>query len=371
MNIFGVVGSATLESHSSCTSDAQVGCVPDGVGYKAARLANFVSGDVKSSVTIAGVAGTGISESHSACGSDGASNCVVNGTTYKAASMINAVAANIKSGVTIAGVSGGYPSAANRLAGTQATADLDTGTFNARMSSGTQFQWFDSAGNHYLNTGDPDIVPNYILSGVSIFGTAGTYAESTVSVANLSALPANNKVTLSWSAVGSGVIIVRRDGSAITWAPTQGTSYSTGALDANHTIVYKGSASTFDDTTVVSGTTYYYQAYAYVTGNAYSAPSAMISQLYYNGVMCGGPGDSCYNNASAIAAGVAMTPTGKNLEYYTNANSFKVWKEVSGSRILNADGFDNWAMKLNANGKGFSSTEFQSLGYIFWSCLPN
>lgn len=320
-NIFGTTGSAILETHSSCTSDAQVGCLPNGTTYKAARLANFVAGDVRSTVTIAGVLGA-------------------------------------------------YPSAAYRLAGANGTDDLDTSTFDTKMMSLLSFEWFDSSGVRYTNSGAGQLKNSYILAGVSIFGVSGTYSATTLNVSNLSVVKGTGKVTASWSAMGTGVIIVRRETTPVSWRPVQGNSYSVGSVDVNHTIVYKGAASTFDDTSVTSGTTYYYQAYAYNADNAYSAGSAMASLLYSTSPICGGAGDSCYDNATAIAAQLAMTPSGKNLEYYISSGSFRVWKEVGASRILNADGFDNWAITLNLNGKGFSGTEFMGYGNIAGRVCP-
>ncbi len=77
-------------------------------------------------------------------------------------------------------------------------------------------------------------------------------------------------------------------------------------------------------------------------------------------IVCGDDGNSCYDDTLAKDNGFAATPTGKIIEYvYANGLSgFKVWKEFNGTRILRANGKDEWAKKLNVNGKGLSDTDF-------------
>jgi hypothetical protein len=89
--------------------------------------------------------------------------------------MTNVTAGNIKSGVTIAGVTGQYPSATYTLPSSSGT-DLTTATFNAQIKSSATFQYFDSGGARYTATGDTNITAGNIASGVSIFGTSGTYS---------------------------------------------------------------------------------------------------------------------------------------------------------------------------------------------------
>lgn len=86
----------------------------------------------------------------------------------------NLTAGNIKSGVSLAGVTGAYPSTSYPLAYSSATADLDLATFNAKIKSAANFEWFDSAGNAYVNTGDPDISASNIASSIDIFGSSGS-----------------------------------------------------------------------------------------------------------------------------------------------------------------------------------------------------
>ena len=54
--LFGSPGTATIESHSNCTSDGVTGCVTT-ASYKSANMTNTVATNIKSGVTIAGIAG--------------------------------------------------------------------------------------------------------------------------------------------------------------------------------------------------------------------------------------------------------------------------------------------------------------------------
>lgn len=136
------------------------------------------------------------------------------------------------------------------------------------------FEWFNSAGTRYTNTGSTNIKAGLILPGVSIFGTVGSYVHGSMSVSNLTASPGGiNKVPLSWTrSGGTGVIVVRRAGASVAFTPTHGVSYAQGYTSGSDEVIYKGGAAA-NDTNVVAGTTYYYKAWAYNADNAYSEPS--------------------------------------------------------------------------------------------------
>lgn len=71
--------------------------------------------------------------------------------------------------------------------------------------------------------------------------------------------------------------------------------------------------------------------------------------------MCGAPGESCYDDSAAIAAGLARTPLGKRIEYRPNSFGILIWKERDGDRILESNGLDAWSKRLNPDGKGVSA----------------
>lgn len=103
----------------------------------------------------------------------------------------------------------------------------------------------------------------------------------------LTAARGNAHVQLDWADGGGDTyqyIVVRRAGSAVTWTPSDGFSYSVGAVDANHTVAFVGAVPDLLDTSLTNGTTYYYSVFAYdAVLNYASATSAnakpMVSPL--------------------------------------------------------------------------------------------
>lgn len=172
VTIAGVTGSLAMESHVDCSANGQSGCVATST-YKAADISNLLASNVKSGVTIAGVSGSLTVESHSDCTSNSQTGCVAN-ATYKAADLTNLSAANLKNGVAIAGVTGIYPSASAPLASATATADLDAATFNLKIKSDAQFEYFDSTGARHTQTGNSALTAENIKADVTLFNVSGT-----------------------------------------------------------------------------------------------------------------------------------------------------------------------------------------------------
>lgn len=67
-----------------------------------------------------------------------------------------------------------------------------------------------------------------------------------------------------------------------------------------------------------------------------------------------------YDDADAMTAGTATTLSGKEVEYVfaNGVDGFKIWAEVGGTRVIRADGADEWAKNLNINGRGRSADDF-------------
>jgi hypothetical protein len=122
-------------------------------------------------------------------GAGGPADCTLNGqvgcvTTLvlQSADATNLTIGNIKIGVTVGGVTGTFPSDAFPLDGGTMAPDLDSAALDARIKSGSTFQWWDHAGNHYSATGNANITAANIKSGVTIFGVTGTYTGTTTTV---------------------------------------------------------------------------------------------------------------------------------------------------------------------------------------------
>ncbi|MDP8221574.1 MAG: hypothetical protein P9X26_09520, partial [Candidatus Stygibacter frigidus] len=106
-------------------------------------------------------------------------------------------------------------------------------------------------------------------------------------------------LTLSEDVNGHNVLIVRREGSAVTWTPNQGTTYSDDEVLTDHEVV-KGSydpsvsGTTVTDNFLKPGTTYYYKVFSenwhyysagveaaitYATTDALPKPSSVSSTM--------------------------------------------------------------------------------------------
>jgi hypothetical protein len=119
-----------------------------------------------------------------------------------------------------------------------------------------------------------DSYNNLSASPASATWTKDTIAPNAPT--GFSATPANTQNTLAWSAGGgqTGYLLIKRVGSAVTWAPISGTSYVAGAVDGNHTAIYVGNSLSYPNTGLTNGTNYYYAVFAYDAAYNYSAPAA-------------------------------------------------------------------------------------------------
>ena len=172
ITIAGVTGNVVQEQHANCTGNKQTGCIAT-TTYQSADLSSLNENVIKSGVTVAGTTGNLIQESHTNCTDNNQQGCITT-ASYRSASFSNLTSANIKSGVIIAGVSGIYPSSTALIEGASSVADLDTATFDAKIKSTTDFEWFDAAGNRYQRGGAATIIAGNIKSGVTVFGVTGT-----------------------------------------------------------------------------------------------------------------------------------------------------------------------------------------------------
>lgn len=356
---------------------------------------DLIASNIESSATIHGVTGTLIKRPNN-CSSPGEQDCVAE-SSYYAAESCNSngqvdcyahdsnsyvatnfdtiIPCNIKSGVKIAGVTGNYPSTDCRLPDHNlAIDDLESSTFNAKMKSSTAFEYWDSKGIRHESAGDDDIVPNKIKNGVTIFGVAGIYTGPPPTPTGFTTSPASaTQIDLSWDNKSvTGYLLIVREGTAVTFTPADGESYSGGSYEGSDYILYSGSSTSYNHSSGVSvGNTYYYALYSY---DAYNNYSAVANTTGTGAPTCGGASDSCYDNVAAIAAQIAITPSGKKIEYVSAdgaGGSFKVWKEQGGSKVLRANGLDNWAMEVNSNGKGLTSTPFTNITVLAGRTCPH
>ncbi len=102
------------------------------------------------------------------------------------------------------------------------------------------------------------------------------------SISNFSATPGDQQVMLKWviptngtitdtGGIIIGALIIRSVGRLSDWTPDNGTYYGVGSMtETGTTVIYVGSGTTYTDTGLTNGNTYYYGAFAYDSGPNYS-----------------------------------------------------------------------------------------------------
>ena len=77
----------------------------------------------------------------------------------------------------------------------------------------------------------------------------------------------------------SGYLLVRSEAAPVSWAPTNGTAYTTFAIDEKQTVVYVGADTSYIDTNMTGDQNYYYALYAHDSANNYSTGSMRQTTL--------------------------------------------------------------------------------------------
>ncbi|NDC75920.1 hypothetical protein EBZ70_11740, partial [bacterium] len=89
---------------------------------------------------------------------------------------------------------------------------------------------------------------------------------------------------------------------------------------------------------------------------------------------CGNTGNGCYDNTAAMAAGTACLVNDMPIELANAAGTFKVWREVGGSRILSASGLwasdADWQRALTRQGSAFSPNYLTNISTIAGRACP-
>lgn len=183
VTIAGVMGVMSSGS-PNCTADGQIGCQVDGTNFGAAELANL-SSKVVAGQMVAGVTGS-VMPSPQTCAMDGSVGCVAT-AAYPAVSVANLHPANLRRGIVIGGIAGQFPSSIYPLprymddgstAATQSDGGIMTNLtmFSTQITTGGNFEFWDSAGVRRTGSGDADIAPANVASGIFFdnLGVAGT-----------------------------------------------------------------------------------------------------------------------------------------------------------------------------------------------------
>ena len=184
-----------------CTIDGGTACLAN-ASFPAAD-ATGLAAKIVSGNTVAGVAGSyspDYPEASSVLSSDttgGVAGTILDRgtwdltTSFPGAGYYSAIsnapaAGDLKRAIQVNGVTGNFPSSTSPLpryssaSGASTTTsgadenDLDLATFDAKIKASGTFEYWDSNGQRYEDTGDADIQEANIATGTNIFGTEGS-----------------------------------------------------------------------------------------------------------------------------------------------------------------------------------------------------
>jgi hypothetical protein len=211
----------------------------------------------------------------------------------------------------------------NAIIGLQWNASEEGANFNRNSSSVARLSGGVTA--EFSNGGVANGSNPYVLnSGSTLFNNFGDFGlipgivipadEPNIQATNVSIIAANTTMNISWTAGnGANSIVVVRQGSAVTLAPTDGSIYADGNgvfgngsnLGTNNFVAYIGSGNSFTLTGFVAGTNYHVAVYSFngnngtenylTTSPATANATTGIPTYYY----VGGTGNTSNNFATA------------------------------------------------------------------------
>jgi len=148
--------------------------------------------------------------------------------------------------------------------------------------------------NTYGDPGSP-LTPAYSISFPSLIVRP---VAPTISGVSFDFSP--DRITLTWGAVAeaTGYIVLMNKTQAVSWAPTDGVTYSTGTYGSD-TMIYSGSGTSVTyNTPVTAGTTFYFAVYSYQSNQVYSYTPSTKTLISCAGLLGGTwvpvPGDPVY-----------------------------------------------------------------------------
>lgn len=176
-------------------------------------LEGISAGNVRKNTSILGVEGTAL-VAPGACTDSTVTSCLTSAAfpSYQQGELTTAI---LKKDFVIGGVTGGYPSSSHPLTGNTGTPNLDAATFNAKIKSNAEFEYWDANGSRLTATGSGNLIPKNILKEQSIFAVTGTMATS-------------GTITIDMNNVRAGVKVGTQTGTRKVSCANTATPGSTG-----------------------------------------------------------------------------------------------------------------------------------------------
>jgi M6 family metalloprotease-like protein len=168
----------------------------------------------------------------------------------------------------------------------------------------------------------------------AFMGGASCTEPTTQASAFTSSALADNSMTIGWNrGDGDAVLIVARKGGAVNVSPTNGIAYTPDAVFGNGTeigsgnfVVYNGTGTSENISSLLPGTTYYYAVYEYISAtNCYLTP-ALIENATTTGiapiVYCIASATTCDEFISNVTLGTINNSTDCSSGGYADYSAF-------------------------------------------------
>ena len=273
----GTQTTGTLTLPGECDAAGQTDCLAQG-DFKTINSATCTNPDlskISTSETVILCDGSTATGSMSTCSTPGESNCIATAT---------------------------FPSMDLTSKDASGAIDLLSSTFETTIISGNLFEYWDETGKRHTSSGDSDITASKIKSSVEVFGITGGYNGPPLRPTGIDSVPQLSpaQINFSWYDQGvAGYLLIVREGSAVSFVPADGTSY-TASVQGLDEIIYVGANTSFLQSTGLSqNNTYHYALYAYDAYYHYSPALVFTNTAFSCEGLPGGdwvyvPGDSDY-----------------------------------------------------------------------------
>ncbi len=172
-------------------------------------------------------------------------------------------------------VDGTNYSAGNILGGGTVISNSSSASFStAGLNSNTTYYFFVFSYNNTSCIGGPKYLTASPLGGSQITPYPPCAAPASSATAMLFSSVTSTSMTVSFTAASSvdGYLVVRSTGSSLSASPANGTTYVAGNTFGGGTVVGAGTATSVNQASLASSTTYYFYVFTYNNVNCTSGP---------------------------------------------------------------------------------------------------